>query len=357
MPPSRPFRIGLIGCGGIVQKTHLPCLLRLKDAAEIVAVADPLAARRAAVAGAAHLGPAACFADFPALLGAMTLDLVLIATPHHLHVPAATAAARRGVAIICEKPMATCLAEARALAGVLAETRVPFSVVHNFLYSPGNRQAQALLLNGDASTEKRRFGRAQSLFAKEEPLDPRDWRNQAQTGGGALNDTCYHELYQVEALVGSPITRVQARLHTVHHAISADDLVLLTLDHADGTLSSVTTAWAIPGFEGTYCEVHTDRRTIRVEGRGRGLRVYDRAARHWQELPLPAGDEPGVASGHFAFWQECLRTLREQHTLPVPAPAALRQVALLEAARESSRLGGRPVTVDARALAAALVSP
>ncbi len=43
MPPSRAFRIGLIGCGGIVQKTHLPCLLRLKDAAGIVAMADPIA--------------------------------------------------------------------------------------------------------------------------------------------------------------------------------------------------------------------------------------------------------------------------------------------------------------------------
>jgi predicted dehydrogenase len=279
------------------------------------------------------------------MLQAGGLDLVLVATPHHLHVPAIKAAVAQGVAIVCEKPMVPDLDASRDLAVQLAQSRVPFSVVHNFLFSPGNLRAQALLRNTGGAAEKRCFGRAQSLFAKEAPLDPREWRNQRETGGGALNDTCYHEIYQMESLIGAPVVCVQARVDTVYHSISADDLVLLTLEHANGVLSTIATAWSVPGFEGSFCEVHTDRRTIRVEGRGRRLRTYDRATRTWQEEPLANGNGDGLSSGHLGFWQETLRALREQRPLPVPAPHALRQVELLEAARRSSRNRGQPVEI------------
>lgn len=345
MPSSVPTRIGLIGCGGIVQKTHLACLLRLPQA-RIVAVADPMPAARNTVADAAAVPADRRFDDFAPLLAAGDVDLVLIATPHHLHVPAIAAAIRHRVGIVCEKPILPELASARELAAELTQSDVPFTVVHNFLFSPGNVRAHELLRENGGAGEKRCFARAQSLFAKEAPLNPRDWRNQLETGGGALNDTCYHEIYQIESLVGAPIASVQARVSTVYHPISADDLVLLTLEHANGILSTVTTAWSLPGYEGSYCELHTNRRTLRVEGRGRRLRVYDRATRAWREEPLNASDAAGIASGHFGFWDETLRAFRAGRPLPIPPSHALRQVELLEAARQSSADHGRPVEVN-----------
>jgi predicted dehydrogenase len=347
MSSSSPTRIGLIGCGGIVQKTHLACLLRLGAEARVVAVADPVAASRDTVADAAGVAPAGRFEDFSPMLKAGGLDLVLVATPHHLHVPAIKAAAAQGVAIVCEKPLVPDLEGSRDLVAQLAHSRVPFSVVHNFLFSPGNLRAQALLREANGQPEKRCFGRAQSLFAKDPPLNPLEWRNQRETGGGALNDTCYHEIYQMESLIGAPVVCVQARVSTVYHSISADDLVLLTLEHANGVLSTVTTSWSVPGFEGNFCEVHTDRRTIRVEGRGRRLRIYDRSTRTWREEALGPANGDGLASGHLGFWQETLRAFHEHRPLPVPPPHALRQVELLEAARRSSRNRGQPVEIPA----------
>jgi len=344
MSISSPTRIGLIGCGGIVQKTHLPCLLRLKDHARVVALADPVAASRELAGEAAGIAPAHRYEDFPALLRAGGLDLVLIATPHHLHLPAVTAAAAHGLAVICEKPLGPHLDDSRRLVGTLQKSGTSFSVVHNFLFSPGNLRAQELLRRG--GSEKPCFGRGQSLFAKEAPLNPQDWRNRVDTGGGALNDTCYHEIYQMEMLVGAPVVCVQARVRTVLHAITADDLVLLTLEHANGVLSTVATAWAVPAFEGSFCEVHTDLRTLRVEGRGRQLRLYDRATRRWQPEPLGPTEAPGIASGHFGFWQETLRAFRHGEALPVPPLQALRQVELLDAARQSSLSRGQPVEVE-----------
>src|SRR5688572_20846961 len=81
-----PFRTGLIGCGGIVQKTHLPCLTRLADEVEIIAVADPDPASRTVVGETARVPESARFANYPLMLESLALDVVLIATPHHLHV-------------------------------------------------------------------------------------------------------------------------------------------------------------------------------------------------------------------------------------------------------------------------------
>ena len=342
---SSPLRIGIVGCGGIVQKTHLPSLLRLAPGARVAAVADPVAHGREHVAAAAGVPAGRQYDHFEPMLRDGGLDVVLVATPHHLHLPAITAALAAGVAVVCEKPMVPDLESSRRLAADLANAQAPFTVVHNFLFSPGLVRARALLRSNGA--ERGCYGRAQSLFAKEAPLDPRDWRSRADTGGGALNDTCYHEIYLIEALVGAPIVRVQGRIGTVYHAISADDLVLLTLEHANGILSTVTTAWSAPGFEGSFCELHTDLRTLRVEGRGRRLRVYDRATRAWREEAVGITDAPGDASGHFGFWTETLRALRVGEPLPVPPAQALRQVEILDAARQSSAAGGRPVDVSA----------
>lgn len=344
MSHSTPVRVALIGCGGIVSKTHLPCLLELRDEARIVGVADPVAGLRDAAGAAAGVRAEGRFDDFPAMLAATKPQLVLVATPHHLHAAAVSAAARGGAGIVCEKPISAHVAEAAEIVGIIDAAGVPFSVVHNFLYSPGNIAARRLLAG--RNTGRVCFSRAQSLFAKEEPLDRTAWRNRVETGGGSLNDTCYHEIYQVEALVGAPVQRVQARIATVLHDVPVDDLVLLQFEHADGTLSTVTTSWAVPGFEGTFCEVHTTSHSLRVEGRGRKLRTYDRATRRWEEVPVGPVDAPGVASGHLGFWRATLEAFRAGQPLPVPPRRALRQVAILEAARESSRRGGEPVEVE-----------
>ena len=345
MPDNQQLKVALIGCGGIVQKAHLPCLLRHAPAVTITAIADPDADRRNTVARKAGLSPDSCYDGYDSLLQSVRPDLVVVATPHHVHVPAIKAAIAKRIPVVCEKPLVHNLDEARELADYVIAAGTPFSLVHNFLYSPGTRRAMALLRSAAPTDERPIFARAQSLFAKDAPLDPADWRSRVETGGGALNDTCYHEIYLVEAMVGSPIVAVQARISTSYHAISADDLVLLTFEHANGVVSTVTTSWAVAGAEGTFCEVHTTQRAVRVEGRGRRIRHYSRTNRHWQEEDIGPTDAAGVASGHAGFWEATLHAMQHRQALPVPARQALRQVAILDAAHRSSRNRGALITV------------
>ena len=163
---------------------------------------------------------------------------------------------------------------------------MPYAVVHNFLFTPGMERARALLAEGAAGTPY--FGRAKSLFNKtDDQADPNTvWRASRAAGGGAINDTAYHEIYLLETLVGSPVRYVEARVATQHFAFDVDDLALLLLEHANGALSTVATSWCVPGGDAgesaNLAEVHGPAGGVRVMRRGRGLWQYARSTRQWQ---------------------------------------------------------------------------
>lgn len=109
---SAVLRVGLIGAGWVTQH-HLAGWARLKGQAQVVAIADPdlqAAQARAGAHGIAHV-----FASAQQMLDAVTLDAVDIAAPREFHAPLVRLAAARGLAVLCQKPLAPTLAQAQAL--------------------------------------------------------------------------------------------------------------------------------------------------------------------------------------------------------------------------------------------------
>ena len=145
---SSPIRLGLIGCGGIVQKSHLQGLLDIPDLATISAIADPIPENRNRVGTATDIISEQRYEDHRHMLARAELDAVIIATPHHLHAEHVIEAAQAGVAIISEKPMATSLEEADQLLDAVKTHNIPYAIVHNFLYTPGTAEALRLLRRG-----------------------------------------------------------------------------------------------------------------------------------------------------------------------------------------------------------------
>jgi predicted dehydrogenase len=116
VPPADRIRVGVAGLGAVAQAVHLPLLARLDDTFEIAALADlspSLLARmgeRYQVPAAARVTGVEPLLDVPGLDG-----LVLLTSGSHG--ASALAALDRGLAVLCEKPLATTLAEADRLAG------------------------------------------------------------------------------------------------------------------------------------------------------------------------------------------------------------------------------------------------
>lgn len=341
---SLPLRLGLIGCGRIVRRVHVPAYRALEDLVHVHTIADPSEQSRQELTALIPVPRQRRYADCRDMLARENLDAVVIATPHHLHAEGAVAAVIAGVPVLCEKPLASGLRQGEEILRAAAKTETPVSVIHNFLFTPAVQRARTCVRTGALGAPA--AGRALSLFRKSpEARDAhRTWRASTAAGGGCLNDTTYHEFYLLEALVDSPIRTVQGYVKSAFGTQEVDDLVFLLLEHENGAVSSVCSSWGIPdaggGAQGNVCEVYGQGGALRVVRRGQGLFRYSETAPRWQRVALPEVDdlpEPERRRvGHLNFFRETFSALaRGERTLPVGGEHARHMLAVLEAARNA----------------------
>ncbi|QGY02421.1 Gfo/Idh/MocA family oxidoreductase [Methylobacterium mesophilicum SR1.6/6] len=137
-------RIGLIGAGWVAQH-HLAGWATLRGRAVVVAIADPSAERRMDRAQAFDIPNT--YADAGAMLDAGGLDAIDVAAPRAVHAELVRLAAERGLPILCQKPLAPTLAEARALVAAV-EGRARLMVHENWRFRAYYREAAAWLRAG-----------------------------------------------------------------------------------------------------------------------------------------------------------------------------------------------------------------
>jgi predicted dehydrogenase len=144
---------------------------------------------------------------------AQPLDVVDICTPNHLHREQAERALKAGMAVYCEKPLASTREDARAMAA-LAEANGAFTqVAYVMRYTPAIRQMKALIDAGEIG-EVLNF-RAQLFHSGYlDPQRPMSWRlRRAQSGGGAFMDLGAHLVDLTHYLLGEVAT-VRAIMRT-----------------------------------------------------------------------------------------------------------------------------------------------
>ena len=135
-----PLRGAVIGCGFFAQ-FHLDGWRRI-DGVEIVAACDPDLARAQAAAPKA-------FATIDELLSNETLDFVDIATRPDTHLALVETAARRGIAVICQKPMAPTITEAERMAEVAIRAGIRLMIHENWRWQPWYRVVHQAIKAGD----------------------------------------------------------------------------------------------------------------------------------------------------------------------------------------------------------------
>lgn len=140
--PGSGLRVTLLGLGRVGSVVHLPALLRCGAFAEVTAF-DPLPERRTR---AVALG-AGLLEDAAAAFGP-TVDAVVIATSHESHAELATAALRAGKAVYLEKPMATSVRDAAAVASLAASSGRTLQLGFAYRHHPLWRRVAALVRDG-----------------------------------------------------------------------------------------------------------------------------------------------------------------------------------------------------------------
>ena len=339
---EKPIRLGLIGCGRIVRRTHAPGYLANPGTMRVVALADPVEENRAWGGKAFGLPRGQRYSEYPEMLAKAELDAVVIATPHAFHAEQAIQATKAGVAVISEKPMAMSLEEADAVLDAVEQAGVPYGVVHNCLFSLSMRAAEDQLKDMPEPF----LGRTGGLGLKSEDFSASHsnpavaWRASKAAGGGCIIDTAYHEIYCLQTLMGSPVRYVEGRVKTLRLNVDVDDVALLLCEHENGAVSTVSRSWCAPGFDnGSWCEVHTSEGSIWVDNRSSAPDALKRSDREgtWRQSDIPGPPEPGEdVNDHGLYFAATFQALADGSDPPVTGRDGRHNLAIIEAARKAT---------------------
>lgn len=344
------IRVGIIGCGRIVELGHIPAFSDLRKNYRVVALADPAPEQLelvSSVLAKAGLPQPAIYQDYRRMLEQEQLDAVDMALPHFLHHRAVLDAAEARIPIITEKPLAVSVAEAEEMISACRRNRVPLFVLHNYLWGPACAKAHELVRAG--AIGKPFLMRSEGLGGGHWPgtnaYDP-DWRTKAdKAGGGCLIDNGYHNLYSVRALLQSDVESVFACVQTYNREINVDDTALLMLKHRNGATSSVQVSWSVSAGGQVVQEVHGTEGSISFtksrDGTPAPIAVFSNRTGKWS-FPSVAKFSPNSFTGilkQFAMRLEAWNKSGRKGDVPTNADDALRNLQIIEAAYESARTG------------------
>jgi len=219
------LKVGLIGCGSIVQSVHLPILSKLPNV-QLVAIAELDPHRRRAASEYASV--VISYADYRELLERNDIEAVVICLPSGLHAEATIAALERKKHVYLEKPLAINLQEAREVLTAWRRTgmivMVGFNYRFNALYQSMKAQIQARRI-GDLVSVRSVF----STAARPLPT----WKQTRQHGGGVLLDLASHHVDLIRFFFAQEIRQVFAELPSQR---SEEDSAVLQLRLVGGLL-------------------------------------------------------------------------------------------------------------------------
>jgi predicted dehydrogenase len=256
------IRLGMVGGGqgAFIGAVHR-LAARMDDHYEFVAGALSSSPERSRASGKElGLAPDRIYTDYREMAKAEAkrkdgVEAVAIVTPNNIHVPAAKAFVEAGIHVICDKPLAISLKEAKTLETLLKRKKdVIFAFTHNYSGYPMIRQARDMVASGELGQIR--------LVQAEYPQDwltediekggqkQAAWRTDpAQSGGGAIGDIGTHA-YQLASFVsGLALDEVAADMTTFVKGRKVDDNVSVLLRFKNGARGMLWASQVAPGNE------------------------------------------------------------------------------------------------------------
>src|SRR5262245_12328176 len=147
VPDTRPVRTALIGCGAVSALYYAPALrdLQKAGAVRVVGLFDP---SHDSVARLNHIFPEASRHDGLAQLSETGAELAIVASPPRYHAEQTIQLLQAGLSVLCEKPMATCLAEGEAMVEAATTARGVLAVGLLRRFFPATQTIRDILAKG-----------------------------------------------------------------------------------------------------------------------------------------------------------------------------------------------------------------
>jgi len=323
----RPVGFAVVGLGHIAQSQVLPAFERTEGKARLVALVSGDERKSRALASIYGIGKCFSYDRFDDCLADEEVEAVYIALPNDLHRPYVERAARAGVHVLCEKPLALSEADCRAMIDACATGGVELMTAYRLHFEEANLRAVDWV-------RRRRIGEPRvfsSLFGYQ--VEPGNIRTSAERGGGPAWDLGIYCVNAARSLFGDEPVEVFAE-------VLGGDARFRDVEAAMGALLR------FPGERIAQFSVSFDTapvahwRMMGTEGELELVDAYEYAAP--RKLTLRRDDdvvhyEFGVVdqfAPELAHFADCIREGRR----PIPdGEEGLRDVRIVEALHRSAR--------------------
>ena len=347
------MRGAILGAGNVALHGHLPGWLARDDVA-ITAAADPRTEGRGPLL--ARLPDLRWYDTAEELLAREEIDFADICAPPAMHAKLVGEALRKGLHVLCEKPLVLAPEELPPLREISRRKDRVLATVHNWRHAPILASASRLVREG--ALGEIRFCRWETL--REKPAATAgdtaesNWRvDPAVSGGGILVDHGWHALYVVCGWQPDPPRSVRGSLSTRRHREwPIEDTAEVFLESGSGVRAEIFLTWAADERRNRVT-IEGTRGTLRLDGNILELATTPPSTDRGMRREFPGSLSEG--SHHPDWFAGVAAEFLSETGGAAPRGRTLEEAAtcaeLIALARESSRRGGEPLAValhDAR---------
>ncbi|WP_405083521.1 Gfo/Idh/MocA family protein [Paenibacillus psychroresistens] len=257
------LKVGVIGCGAIAQRRHLPEYLQRNDV-EIIAVCDFNLQRAQEVAK--QFGAKYAFQTHEELLACEEIEAVSVCAPNNLHASISIEALNAGKHVLCEKPMATNLAEAKSMIEAAQINKVKLMIGHSQRFMAVHTKAKEIIEQG-------KLGKVLSFQSNFSHSGPENWSvdgskswffNKDEAFAGVLGDLGIHKADLIRWLLDDEVSELTSMYGTQHKNTNVDDHAVILMKTRKGAIGTITASWVSYPNEINSTVIFCEKGTISI---------------------------------------------------------------------------------------------
>ncbi|WP_221563224.1 Gfo/Idh/MocA family protein [Alkalihalobacillus sp. TS-13] len=289
---------------------------------ELAGIADDNAARGAKMADTFQTQ---YYQDVDSLLST-DIDAVIVTSENVHHVDHVVAAGQAGKHILCEKPLATTIRDAKKMIATCKEHGVILQTAFPVRFNTSILRAKELVEDG-------KLGRILAMKGTNRGTNPGGWFiDPKKSGGGAVMDHTVHVVDIMRWLMNAEVNEVYAEVDNLISEEKIDDCGILSLEFTNGVFATLDCSWSrnktYPTWGDVTLEIIGTNGTISIDAFAQKVDVYS--------------DDKGVAWDYwgddmdFGLIQDFVTTVMNKRQPSITGEDGMRAVEVALAAYESA---------------------